>query len=482
MAHSSPRIVIVGGGLAGMAAAVALQSADLPVTLIEARRTLGGRAGSFENPQTGEILDNCQHVLLGCCTNLIDFYRRIGALDWIRFERTINFASPDGRRFGLFGTPLVPAPLHLAAAFAGFDLLSISQRLEIASAMLAIMFMDAHEFARLADVPFGRWLDEHDQSESTVQTLYDPIVVSGLNEQTRAASAAAAVKIFRDALLVNSQGYLFGLPRCPLQKLYERVQLTDLRLATRLTEICFEKNRASAIKTSDGQTLSVDHLIMATNHHTLGQWIPDDLRGADERFSQLSRLQSVPILGAHLWFDRPVLSVSHLALVEGPLQWLFRKDETGCVVHGVISAARDWLAVPRDQCLALFEAQIRRVLPQAKNAVLDRGVIVIEKRATFSPLPGVDSFRPRQSPPVGGIENLYLAGDYTQTAWPATMEGAVRSGYLAADAVLRHLNPDANHASFLIPDLSVQFPSRVARAIRSIFHFNSGRTTRTAAR
>lgn len=484
MAAHLPRIVIVGGGLAGMAAAVALESAGFPATLIEARRTLGGRAGSFEDPKTGQILDNCQHVLLGCCTNLIDFYRRIGSWDLIRFERTIYFAGPDGRRYGLYGTSGLPAPLHLAAAFASFDLLSMSERLEVAAAMTAILALDERDFARLADVPFGEWLDEHGQSESTVQKLYDPIVVSGLNEQTRAAAAASAIKIFRDALLVNSQAYVFGLPRCPLQKLYERLPLSDVRLGTRLSQLDFEGQRIVAVKTSDGQSLPANAVILATNHHTLDQFIPAELRAADDRFAGIDQLESVPILGAHLWFDRAVLPVSHLALVEGPLQWLFRKDEEGRVLHGVISSARTWLNVSRDDCLQQFERQVRAVLPQAKDATLQRGVIVIEKRATFSPLPGVDRLRPPQAPPAGGIENLFLAGDYTQTGWPATMEGAVRSGYLAADAICKNFR--SHQGTFLASDLPIEWPARsfggAIRLARSIFHFSSGRTTRTAAR
>jgi squalene-associated FAD-dependent desaturase len=459
-----PRILVVGGGLAGMAAAVALESAGAAVTLLEARRVLGGRAGSFTDPQTGEILDNCQHVLLGCCTNLIDFYRRIGATDKIRFERTIRFATADGRRRGLTGTRGLPAPLHLGPAFARFGLLSVRERIAAGRAMMAVLQAD---FAKLADVPFGQWLDEHGQTPELVRKLYDPIVISGLNEQTRAASAAYALKIFRDALLVNSRGFLLGLPRCPLGELYDKLPVKDVRLGARLSELRFRGRKVVEAATQDGQTIPVDAVVMATNHHTLSQWIPPDLFAADKRFTGLDQLQSVPILGAHLWLDRPVLDVSHLALVDGPLQWLFRKDAEGRVVHGVISAARDWLNVPREQALKMFADQIGKMFPGVK---LERGVIVIEKRATFSPLPGSDRLRPPQAPSEGGIENLFLAGDYTQTGWPATMEGAVRSGYLAAEAVL------GNSGAFLVPDLPIQWPAR------SIRHFSSGRTTNMAAR
>jgi squalene-associated FAD-dependent desaturase len=453
----SPRVLVVGGGLAGMASAVALESAGATVTLLEASRRLGGRAGSFQDPQTEQTLDNCQHVLLGCCTNLIDFYRRVGALARIRFERTIRFAGPDGRQFGLFGVPGLPAPLHLGPAFALFGLLTFRERLEVARAMTAILRADA------PDIPFGQWLDEHGQTAETVRKLFDPIVISGLNEQTRLAGAGWAIQIFREALLSNSRGYILGLPNCPLGALYESLPIRDVRLGWRLSEVQIENRRVTAIKTQDGQTIACDALVLATNHHNVRQWIADD-----PRLGGLDQLQSVPILGAHLWFDRPILRHSHVALIDGPLQWLFRKDAEGKAVHGVISAARDWVNVPREQCLSQFREQVSRLVPGAK---LERGAIVIEKRATFSPLPGVDHFRPPQGPVEGSIENLYLAGDYTRTGWPATMEGAVRSGYLAADAILGR-----DHGSFLVPDLPLQWP------VRSIRHFSTGRTTSSAAR
>jgi zeta-carotene desaturase len=151
------------------------------------------------------------------------------------------------------------------------------------------------------------------------------------------------------------------------------------------------------------------------------------------------------------------MTFPHVALIDGPLQWLFRKDAEGRSLHGVISAARAWVGRPKEECLALFEGQVRSLFPAARDAQLERGVVVVEKRATFSPLPGVDRHRPPQAPPADGIGNLFLAGDYTLTGWPATMEGAVRSGYLAADAVLRR------NASFIVPDLRTQWPSRVLR-------------------
>lgn len=452
------RVIIVGGGLAGMATAAALESAGATVTLIEARKSLGGRAGSFQDPQTGETLDNCQHVLLGCCTNLLDFYRRLGVEDLIRFERTIYFVDPQGRRYGLSGVKGLPAPLHLGPSMVGFGALSLGERVAMSRAMSAMLRMGRGGRAALADVPFAQWLAEHRQPESLVSKLYDAILIGSLNEDPRKCSAAYAIQVFQDALLANSAGYVLGLPNCPLGKLYEPLPCRDVRLGTRVAEIVFEPDAATGVKLQSGEFLPADAVVLATNHHAVQRWVPDELRGRDERFASLDRFESVPILGAHLWFDRPVLRESHAAFLQGPLQWLFRKDAEGKAVHGVISAAREWLDVPREKALERFETQIRETLPLAREAKLLRGVTVIEKRATFAPLPGIDRIRPAQAPPVGGIENLYLAGDYTRTGWPATMEGAVRSGYLAAEAVLAGRGAPRR---FVVDDLAPQWPARM---------------------
>jgi zeta-carotene desaturase len=455
----APRVVIVGGGLAGMSAAVALESAGLDVTLLEARRILGGRAGSFEEPQTGEALDNCQHVLLGCCTNLLDFYRRVGVADLIKWERTVHFVDARGRRHDLTGSPRLPAPLHLSASMLRFGLLSLPERAAFVRAMTAMITMGREGRQRLADTPFGQWLDDHRQPASLVTKMYDPILISALNEETRRASAAYAIQVFQESLLANAAGYPIGLPACHLSQLYASLPLRDLRLGARVASLRLSESAAQGVELVTGEFLPADALLIATNRHTLRKWVGNDWYNRDPRFAHLDKIDDVPILGAHLWFDRPVLAESHAALVEGPLQWLFRKDEQGTAVHGVISAARAWSGTPRDVALEQFARQIRATFPAARDARLLRGVTVVEKRATFSPTSGIDRLRPTQAPGPTGLQRLYLAGDYTQTHWPATMEGAVRSGYLAASAIASKLLHKPH--PFLVPDLPTQWPSRL---------------------
>jgi zeta-carotene desaturase len=448
------RVAVGGGGLAGMSAAVALESAGHNVTLIEARKTLGGRAGSFEDPQTGEILDNCQHVLLGCCTNLIDFYRRVGVLERIRWERTIHFFDASGREYRLKATPGLPAPLHLGLSGAAFGALTIKERVALSRAMLAMLRLGRAGRETLGDAPFGKWLREHGQPDGLIDKFYDLVLVSALNEKCRDAAASYAIKVFQEGMLAQESAYRMGTPACPLGKLYETIPCRDVRLGTRITGLRFDGNRTTGVEL-DGEFLAADAVVIAVNYPVLEKWIPQELAARDGRFVGLNKLQSVPILGAHLLFDRPIMSTPHAAFIGGRLQWVFRKpDGDGSSVHGVISAARDWIGKDKQECLDAFAAEIAEFVPTARGAKLLRGTIVVEKRATYSPAPGVDRHRPDQSPPTGGIEDLYLAGDYTRTAWPATMEGAVRSGYLAAESIA------GTPGAFIVPDLKPQWPAR----------------------
>ncbi|MGA3068052.1 MAG: hydroxysqualene dehydroxylase HpnE, partial [Tepidisphaeraceae bacterium] len=370
----------------------------------------------------------------------------------IRWHDTMYFVDPRGGVHHLESISGLPAPFHLGWSLANFAALTFAQRLHLSQAMLSLMRLGKSGRMRLADIPFGQWLSDHHQTRELIDTLYELILVSALNEDCQKTSAMYAIQVFQEALLENAAGYRMGTPACPLGKLYETLPCRDVRTGARMTGLKFSGSRVVAVEMGD-ESIEAEAIVLAVNHPALQKWIPEDLAKSDGRFAGLEKLESVPILGAHLWFDRPVMNLPHAALIGGPLQWLFGKDETGAALHGVISAARDWTGKSKEESLELFVDQIRRTFPAAREAKLVRGVIVIEKRATFSPRPGVDQLRPGQAPPAGGIEGLYLAGDYTQTGWPATMEGAVRSGYLAAEAICGE--------KFLVSDLPREWPARL---------------------
>ena len=357
--------------------------------------------------------------------------------------------------------------------------------------MVAMMRMGKRGREGLEGVSFGEWLEKHGQEAGLVRKFYEPVLVSALNEHCRRASAKYAIQVFQDALLANERGYPVGLPACPLGELYERVPVGDVRVGTRVEEVMWEgegtRQKAVGVRLRGGEELRGDAVVLATNHHAVQRWVEElgeAVEQRDGRFAGLEKLESVPILGAHLWFDRPVMGERAVAAgggggrcgggwipgdssrrawgdnggIEGGLQWLFKKDEEGKVVHGVIGGARAWVSVPKEEALKRFEGRCGDWAGW-RDAKLERGVIVIEKRATFSPVPGSDGWRPGQVAAAGGVTNLFLAGDYTKTDWPATMEGAVRSGYLAAEAV--------SGERFLVADLPVQWPGADDGDVRS---------------
>ncbi|MEI8194435.1 MAG: hydroxysqualene dehydroxylase HpnE, partial [Phycisphaerae bacterium] len=485
--NPTPRVLIIGGGLAGMAAAAALEQAGCRVTLVEARHALGGRAGSFSDPESGQLLDSSQHVLLGCCVNLLDLYRRLGVADKIHWQRQVHFlkvpaaaAHPSQqraqpvRRYDLWGLGALPAPLHMGLAFAGFGLLSVGERLALVRAMLAMLRLGKAGREDLEQLSFGVWLAQHNQPAALTHKFYEPVLISALNIPCERASAKYAIQVFQDALLGHNRGYVVGLAACPLEELYGQLPVGDVRLNSRVAGLLWDGLRVSGVKLQNGEELAADAVVLATNYPSVIKWVADLPIAAthpDERLRGLREIQSVPILGAHLWFDRPVMTEPALAIVEetsglgGGLQWLFRKDDTGCAVQGVISAATEYVDRPRDETVAQLARQVVQIW-SARAAgkgeatpQLVRGSIVIEKRATFAPLPGVDKLRPLHGPGTVGVRGLYLAGDYTKTDWPATMEGAVRSGYLAAEAVLADAEGQPHHR-FLVEDLPVQWPAR----------------------
>jgi zeta-carotene desaturase len=384
-----------------MAAAAALGSAGFEVDLHEARPFLGGRASSYDvSPQ--EHVDNCQHVLLRCCTNLLDFYRRCGVLDKIRFYDQYWFVEPGGRV-----SDLKPTWRSLSR----FEALGWRDKLSIARGLRAM----SRERRRrdLDDITFAAWLATQRQTEPAVRRFWRPIVVSALNEEHYRAAARPAFQVFLQGFLGGRDGYHMGLPATPLAELY-RNPLPNIRVHLR-----------SALERLHPPDSSADFYVSAVPFERLADLVP----GLDLR---LDRFEHSPITGIHLWFDREITSLPQAALLDRTIQWIFRKSETH--YHVVVSASRCLMPLSRQEVLDLTLRELREFFPTARQARLERAHVIKEARATFAPAPGVESARPG---PQTNRPNLFLAGDWTKTGWPATMEGAVRSGYGAAEAICR---------------------------------------------
>lgn len=459
----SEHTIIAGGGLAGLAAAVALTARGLPVTLLEARQRLGGRAGSYVDPDSDEEFDNCQHVSLGCCTNLQHFCRTVGIDGLFRTERSLTFIGPDGSHCRFFDLPL-PAPFHLAEGFRRLAFLSRDERRRIAAAL--------RDLARPLTAgstlqSFKNWLDEHDQSPRMQELFWHVVLVSALSESLDRIDFAHARKVFVETFLTNRAAWRVQIPTVPLNALYgDRVRRwleargARVRVSAAVRELVETAGRIEAVRLREGERVEGDRFILAVPHWRVLDVLPPCLKERPE-FRRLDAIETAPITSVHLWFDRPLSDLPHAVFVGRLSQWFFNRtaiwnrpwNGTWCC-QVVISASHAARQQPHDELVAAVIAELQSVWPGARSAQLVRARVITEARAVFSPTPGIDELRlPQQSP----IPNLQLAGDWTQTGWPATMEGAVRSGYLAAENILAQAG---NGVRVVQPDLPVGWLSR----------------------
>jgi len=446
------RVVIIGAGLAGLAAAVELSRRGLAVTLLEARQRLGGRASSFTDAATGQLIDACQHVSMGCCTNLAHFCRSAGIDHLLRPQPRLYFMTPD-RRVSPFQADWLPAPLHLARAFLGAHYLRLDDKLRIAWGLVCLQHTPAD-----CDSAFTDWLRQHRQTPRTLARFWSPVLVSALNEVPERIGLRYARKVFVDAFLRHCRGFQVELPSVPLARLYGdellgclQKQGVQLLLGTAGKHLRVQNGRVQELLLRDGASLRADWYLAAVPFDRLLDLLPAGLAEQVPYFGNLRHLETSPITSVHLWYDRPITRLPHVVLLDCIGQWLFQRGQTAPGEHYVqivVSAARQFRGLGHAEVQRQVEAELARLFPEVRRATLLRARVVTEHAATFSVTPGVDRWRPAQGSPLA---NLLVAGDWTATGWPATMESAVRSGYLAAEALLqRRGTPDR----LLQPDLA----------------------------
>lgn len=459
-------VIVIGGGLAGLAASVALAQAGVTVTLLESRPRLGGRASSFEDAATGELIDNCQHVAMGCCTNFRHFCRVTGLESSFRRERELYFVAPAPTanvrpRVCPFSAMPVPAPLHLAAAFARLSYLSWREKLALARGLKALA---REPVATAQQTNFADWLIEQRQPANVVERFWWVVLVSALSESLDRVSVAAARKVFVDGFLANRNGWEVWLPTVPLDELYSgrltrwlTSQGVEVRLKSGVERLVVNDRQVVAAELRNGERLTAQQFVLAVPQHRLGALLPDEWR-SQPPFDRVGQLQTAPIASVHLWFDRSITSLPHAVLVGRLGQWLFNRGQQSssqlCYYQVVISNAREVAVRPQAEVIAEVVAELKLIWPEAASAELRHSRMIVEHTAVFSPQPGSDESRPPQQSPIA---NLQLAGDWTQTGWPATMEGAVRSGFLAAENITRSLG---RRMSLLQPDLPVSWLTR----------------------
>ncbi|MFC8124395.1 hydroxysqualene dehydroxylase HpnE [Streptomyces sp. NPDC057302] len=441
--------VVVGGGLAGITAALSLADAGLRVTLLEGRPRLGGLAFSFKR---GELtVDNGQHVYLRCCNAYRWFLDRVDgtALAPLQERLDVPVLDADRGRLGRLRRTALPVPLHLAASLATYPHLSLAERANVGRAALALKGLDPAD-PELDGQDFGSWLTAHGQSARAIEALWDLVGVATLNAVAGDSSLGLAAMVFKTGLLSRPGAADIGWAHVPLGDLHDTLARKALdsagvrtELRTRVTSISRTDNGGWQVEVP-GEEIHADTVVLAVPQHETHDLLPD---GAIDDPDRLLAIDTAPILNIHVVYDRKVLKRPFFAAIGSPVQWVFDRTDASGLTEGQYlalsqSAAQDEIDAPVATLRERYLPELERLLPAARGAEVRDFFVTRERTATFAPTPGVGRLRPGARTKAPG---LYLAGAWTATGWPATMESAVRSGISAADAALRALDRPRGH-------------------------------------
>lgn len=449
-----PPVLILGGGFAGLAAAVELAEAGKRVLLLERRSFLGGRAYSFTDRNTGDIVDNGQHLMMGCYHHTLRFLEKIGSTGNLKFQPNpqvdfLHESSSGAVTHASFKCPPLPAPLHLLGGLAGLKTIGWGDRLRALGVGLAMRTLNGNR-DRLADMTVRQWLDSLGQSERLQRRFWDVMALATLNERSDVASADMFARVLelgfmrakRDSAMVISRVGLSDLYTHQAKRFIE-ARGGEVRLNSDVANILFEGDRAVGALLRDGEQIKADEVISAVPYFSLRRMLPNESVAA--RFPYLDSFTSAPIVSINLWYEEPVTDLEFVGLLDSPVEWVFNKNaiasngDPQCAggrrqhLALVISGAYQVASKSKEELIALAEGQVKRFFPAARKRNPCHAFVVRERDATLSHRVGIARLRPHYRTP---FNNFLLAGDWTATGLPATIESAVQSGQECARIVL----------------------------------------------
>lgn len=443
------QVLIVGGGLAGLAAGVKLAKAGYKVDLLERRPFLGGRAYSFIDKASGDVVDNGQHLMMGCYKETFEFFSSLGTLGKLRFQEQsrVDFLDDSLGQTTLL-CPSWPAPLHLLGGLFRLKGISFADKLRALLVGSALQSKNGQLAKKFGHLTVDDWLNSCKQSSLMRERFWDPFSIATLNEDPKVAPATLLVKVLQQAFAGTKEDSTMVVAKVGLSELYteEARKLIESYGGTVLLRAPVDKfditdNVCQGVILNNGERLKADLYISAVPYFALKPLLPSNLFENVEYFKKWKDLSSSPIISIYLWFDRAITELGFAGMLGTRMQWLFNKDvlfarssSESKLLTFVISAAHKFASLSKEKLVEMAIEDLGKVLPKSREAKVLRSLVVKEQNATFSASLLTESSRPENKTP---IKNFFLAGDWTNTGLPATIEGAVLSGHICAQEIIK---------------------------------------------
>lgn len=442
-------VVIIGGGIAGLTTAVRLIQHGIKPIVLEKRPFLGGRAFSFVDKDSGEEIDNGQHVFIGACDQFQQYIADIGASDQIRLEERIGFPVLKRGKTSWLKARKLPGALANLSALLGYRHVGMIAKLRILWGLLSIKLTGLGKNSPHDLLTFDDWLRDHGQNDETIRNFWNLIILPTLNDDITGVSAHTGIELFKVALLGAAENPAMGIPLAGLSTLvgenareFIESHGGEIRTGVDVESLHLGKGGITGVRTTSDEVIEAEAVVSAVPASAMAPLIPDGKDGQDDFFTPAESIRTAPIVAVHIWYDRPVLTEKFVATLDSPLQWVFNdtdlKSRNSSGQHIVISlsGAWEWQDRSKQELREIFTLEMGKAFPAAKTAVITKFTIVKMLDATFRVEPGSQKRRLSQRTPLPGF---YLAGDWTDTGWPSTMESAVRSGNLAAEYIVEDI-------------------------------------------